>query len=146
MKLRNVSPTEEELLRLDLGGFFEEGEEEFGGSGDVKSSPNSRSFVKELALKHESLRNDFNDLKLYVFKKLDYLSSSMKLVMEKLGLEYIDSDVDSEDDIVFVMKKKKDDDGDNGGAASGGVGYFVMFHFWFFFCFCFVYFLFLMSF
>ena len=94
MKLRNVSPTEEELLRLDLGGFFEEGEEEFGGSGDVKSSPNSRSFVKELALKHESLRNDFNDLKLYVFKKLDYLSSSMKLVMEKLGLEYIDSNVD----------------------------------------------------
>ena len=128
MKLRNVSPTEEELLRLDLGGFFEEGEEEFGGSGDVKSSPNSRSFMKELALKHESLRNDFNDLKLYVFKKLDYLSSSMKLVMKKLGVEYIDSDADSDENIEFVMNKKKDDDGDDGGAASGVVGYFVMFY------------------
>ena len=143
--MRNVSPTEEELLRLDLGDFFEKGEEEFGDSGDVKSSPNSRSFVKELALKHESLRNDFNDLKLYVFKKLDYLFSSMKLVMEKLGLEYIDSDVDSEDDIVFVMKKKKDDDGDDGGVASGVVGYFIMFYVWFFYC-CLVYFLFLMLF
>ena len=109
--------------------FFEKGEEEFSGSGDVKNSPNSRSFVKELALKHESLRNDFNDFKLYVFKKLDYLFSSTKLVMEKLELKYIDSDVDSEDDIVFVMKKKKDNDGDDGGAASGSVGYFVMFYF-----------------
>ena len=61
--------------------FFEKGEEEFSDSSDVKSSPNSRTFVKELALRHDSLRNEFNDLKLYVFKKLDYLSSSMKLVI-----------------------------------------------------------------
>ena len=128
MKLRNVSPIEEELLRLDLCSFFKKGEEEFGDSGDVKSSPNSRTFVKELALKYDSLRNEFNDLKLYVFKKLDYLSSFMKLVMEKLGLEYIDSDVDSEDDTVFVMKKKKDDDGDDGVTALGVVGYFIMFY------------------
>lgn len=128
MKLRNVSPTEEEFLRLDLGGFFEKGEEEFGDYGDVKNSPNSHAFVKELALRHESLRNEFNDLKLYVFKKLDYLSSSMKLVMKKLGVEYIDSDADSDDNIEFVMKKKKDDDGDDGGAASGVVGYFIIFY------------------
>ena len=128
MKLRNVSPTEEELLRLDLGGFFKKGEEEFGDSGDVKSSPNSHAFIKKLALKREFLRNDFNDLKLYVFKKLDYLSSSMKLVIEKLGVEYIDSNADSEENIEFVMKKKKDNDGDDGDAASGVVGYFIIFH------------------
>ena len=101
------------MLSLDLGGFFEKGEEEFGDSGNVKSSPNSRAFVKELALRHDSLRNEFNDLKLYVFKKLDYLFSSIKLVMEKLGVKYIDSDVDSDENIEFVMKKKKDDDGDD---------------------------------
>ena len=145
MKLRNVSPTEEELLRLNLGGFFEKAKEEFGDSGNVKSSHNSRAFIKELALKHDSLRNDFNDLKLYVFKKLDYLFSSMKLVMEKLEVEYIDSNADSDENIEFVMKKKKDNDGDDGDAASGVVGYFIIFHVWFFCCF-FVYFLFLMSF
>ena len=102
----------------------------------MKSLPNSRAFVKELTLKHDSLINEFNDLKLYVFKKLDYFSSSMKLVMEKLGVEYIDSDADLDENIEFIMKKKKDDDG---GPALGVVGYFIMFYVWFFCC-CFVYF------
>ena len=113
------------MSRLALDGFFQKGEEKFGDSGD---SPNFDVVVKELTLKHDSLINEFNDLKLYVFKKLDYLFSSMKLVMEKLGVEYIDSCADSDENIEFVMKKKKDDDGDDGGVASGSVGYFIMFH------------------
>ena len=69
LKLRNISPIEEELSRLCLDDFFYKGKDNLVDSGDGTSSPNSRDVVKQLVVKQEFLINELNDLKLFIYQK-----------------------------------------------------------------------------